>query len=74
MQLSDELLAELDALRAQTGGRSRSELIREAREPYLEQRTARARRRVLGPAGAQLVNRGEVWWFELPDVGHPHHP
>lgn len=35
VQLSDELLTELDALRAQTPGRSRSELIREALELYL---------------------------------------
>lgn len=40
VQLTDELLAELDTLRAQTGGRSRSELIREALELYLTQRSA----------------------------------
>lgn len=38
VQLSDELLAELDNLREQTGGRSRSELIREALELYIAQR------------------------------------
>lgn len=35
VQLSDELLADLDARRAREGGRSRSELIREAIEAYL---------------------------------------
>lgn len=38
VQLSDELLAELDSLRKQTGGGSRSEMIREALELYLAQR------------------------------------
>ncbi len=42
VQLSDELLAELDALRAQTPGRSRSELIREALEAYISQRRSAA--------------------------------
>ena len=42
VQLSDELLTELDALRAQTPGRSRSELIREALELYLAQRRSAA--------------------------------
>ncbi len=37
VQLSDELLAELDALRAREGGRSRSELIRDALERYLSE-------------------------------------
>jgi len=39
VQLTAEILAELDELRAREGGRSRSELIREAIERYLaEQR------------------------------------
>ncbi len=42
VQLSEKLLEELDALRASTGGRSRSELIREALELYLSQRSAAA--------------------------------
>ena len=42
VQLSDELLAELDALRAQTPGASRSELIREALEAYISQRRSAA--------------------------------
>ena len=45
VQLSDELLTELDLLRARTGGRSRSEmlkLIREALELYLARRSAEA--------------------------------
>ena len=35
VQLTEEILAELDELRAREGGRSRSELIREAIERYL---------------------------------------
>lgn len=35
VQLTDELLAELDELRAREGGRSRSELIRAAIELYI---------------------------------------
>ncbi|MGO9750298.1 MAG: CopG family ribbon-helix-helix protein [Solirubrobacteraceae bacterium] len=35
VQLNDELLEELDALRTREGGRSRSEVIREAIERYL---------------------------------------
>ncbi len=42
VQLNEELLAALDALRASTGGRSRSELVREALELYLLQRSAAA--------------------------------
>jgi len=42
VQLSDELLAELDDLRARAGGRSRSELIREAIEDYLADHRASA--------------------------------
>ena len=42
VQLSDEFLTELDALRAQTPGRSRSELIREALEAYISQRRSAA--------------------------------
>ncbi len=38
VQLNDELLAELDALRARTGNRSRAEVIREAVEGYLAAR------------------------------------
>ncbi len=48
VQLSDELLRELDALRARVGKRSRSELIREAIEGYLaEQRGAELDRRIV---------------------------
>lgn len=42
VQLIDELLTELDALRAQTPGRSRSELIREALEADILQRRSAA--------------------------------
>lgn len=42
VQLSDELITELDALRAQTPDRSRSELIREALEAYIAQRRSAA--------------------------------
>lgn len=42
VQLNEELLAGLDAVRASTGGCSRSELIREALELYLSQRSAAA--------------------------------
>lgn len=38
VQLNDELLAELDALRARSGNRSRSEVIGEAIESYLAAR------------------------------------
>lgn len=38
VQLNDELLAELDALRERSGNRSRSEVIREAIEGYLAAR------------------------------------
>ena len=93
MQLSDELLTELDDLRRE-GGRSRSEVIREAIELYLAGRRAQsvdaavvagytrippdedlgaawAARASIGaePVGARLVNRGEMWWYELPELG-----
>ncbi len=42
VQLSDELIRELDALRARVGGRSRSEVIREAIELYLADRSGAA--------------------------------
>ena len=42
VQLNDELLAELDTLRAATGGRSRSELIRDAVERYLVEHRERS--------------------------------
>jgi len=42
VQLTDELLAELDALRERQGGRGRSELIREAIERYLAPYRARS--------------------------------
>jgi Arc/MetJ-type ribon-helix-helix transcriptional regulator len=42
VQLNDELLAELDALRARGGGRSRSAVIREAIERYLAAQSEQA--------------------------------
>lgn len=40
VQLTDELLRELDELRASSGGRSRSDLVREALERYLAEHRA----------------------------------